>query len=147
MIKDDLKNWIFNTLSTPSTVFNNMPICPYAKQAWITNKVLVLDKVNNENLHTLLETYEVVIYALNPNDITAEQLYNLSASLSDDVIVALDDHPDYKEQVEDVVLNNGKYALILVQERFKLEQARKILQAKGYYKNWSPKYLKEVQEL
>ena len=147
MIKDDLKNWIFNTLSTPSTVFNNMPICPYAKQAWITNKVLVLDSVNNENLHNLLETHEVIIYAFNPNQITAEELYNLSISLSDDKIVALDDHPSYKEQVEDVVLNNGKYALILVQERFKLEQARKILQAKGYYKNWSPEYLKEVQEL
>lgn len=138
-----IEKWILETLSIPNEAFNNVPICPFAKQAWISRKVLVVDTLP-QNIKELLQTYEVVIYALNPKDITAEDLSNLAISLSDDSIVALDDHPDYEEKVDNVILNNGKYALLLIQEREKLEHARKILKAKGYYSNWDSEYLEEV---
>ena len=143
MIEKDIENWILNYLSIPSETFNNIPLCPFAKQAWLSKKVLVLDTLP-QNIKELLQNYEVIIYALNPNDITAEDLFNLAVSLSDDVIVALDDHPNHQEKVGDVVLNNGKYALLLIQERKKLEHARQILKSKGYYNNWDPEYLEEV---
>ena len=144
IVEKNIKDWIYNVLSKPNASFNNLPPCPYAKQAYIQKKILILDSIGNENLQELLETYEVVIYAFNPNDISSKELYNLSVLLSNDNIVALDDHPEYEEKVNDVILNNGEYALLLVQERNKLNVARKFLKSKGYYNNWDPKYLKEV---
>jgi len=143
-LHSDIEKWITDTLSIPSEIFNNLPMCPYAKQAWFSHKVLILDSENNEDLLKLLQKYEVIIYAYNPKEVTPEELYTKCKKISNDNIVALDDHPDYKESVQDINLNNGKYALILVQERAKLDQARKILKSKGYYKNWSNNYLKEV---
>jgi len=142
-----IEQWILETLSVQSETFNNLPPCPYAKQAWLDNRVLVVEEDIQANYKQLLDTYEVIIYAYNPKEISAQDLSDLAASLSDEEIVALDDHPDYEESVGDVVLNNGKYALLLVQERTKLNKARQILKTKGYYDNWSPEYLKEVLSL
>lgn len=142
--KDHISQWISSSLSNSSEVFNNLPPCPYAKQAWLNNKVLVVEDGIFIDHITALKTYEVIIYVYDPKIITHEQLYQKCLEVSNDIIVALDDHPDNLEKVSDVVLNNGEYALILVQEREKLEQARKILKAKGYYKNWDPEYLSEV---
>lgn len=139
-----IKEWIFNVLSKVSSDFNNLPPCPYAKQAYLQNKILVLELFNNENLEKLLNNYEVVIYALNPSEISADDLYNKALSLSNNSIVALDDHPSCEEKVGNTILNNGKYALILVQQRHKLEQARQFLKSKGYYDNWDKDYLNEV---
>jgi len=142
-----IENWIINYLTIPSETFNNLPPCPYAKQAWLDNKVLVVEDDIQTDCKQLLDTYEVIIYVYNPKEISAENLSDLAASFSDEKIVVLDDHPDYEESVGDVVLNNGKYALLLVQERSKLDKARQILKTKGYYDNWSPEYLKEVLSL
>ena len=38
--KEDLENWIVETLSKPNPIFNNLPPCPYAKKAWLDGKVL-----------------------------------------------------------------------------------------------------------
>lgn len=137
-------SWIENFLSVNNAAFNNLPPCPYAKQAWLFNKVVVIENELPKNYEKLLEKHEVIIYAYNPSDITAEDLYQRSLEITNDNIVALDDHPDNIEQVQDVILNAGKYALLLIQERNKLEHARKILKSKDYYKNWDPKYLEEV---
>lgn len=143
-ISNNIESWIENTLSQASKSFNNLPPCPYAKQAWISGKVLILENQEPNNIKKLLLDYEVIIYAFNPRSISAEALYDKCTKISDNDVVALDDHPDVIEKVDDVVLNNGTYALILVQERHKLEQARKILKAKNYYKNWDAEYLEEV---
>ena len=41
-------------------------------------------------------------------------------------------------------LNQGSYALILLQEAEKLQKAREILKKKQYYKNWTKDYLNDV---
>ena len=58
--------------------------------------------------------------------------------------IALEDHPDAEEKVLDVCVNQGKYALVLLQERDKLQRARNILQKQDYYKYWTPEYYEEV---
>ena len=59
--------------------------------------------------------------------------------------VALEDHPLEVEQVQDVKLNQGEYALVLLQPKDKLETAREWLEKKDYYKNWTKEYKQEVQ--
>jgi hypothetical protein len=146
-LKDYIADWIVSYLAVPSSAFNNLPPCPYAKQAWLDNKVYITADSVGAEYKQLLDRYEVIIYAFDPKEISSEDLSNLAASLSDEKIVALDDHPDHEESVGDVILNNGKYALLLVQERTKLNKARKILKSKGYYDSWSPQYLNEVLSL
>lgn len=58
--------------------------------------------------------------------------------------IALEDHPDHVEQVDDLVFNQGEYALVLVQEADKLVKARKILKKQNYYKNWPEEYYEDV---
>jgi len=147
MLEESIKEWIFEKLSTPHPVFNNLPACPFAKQAYKQDKVLIVESIVDLDFTTLLSQYEVIVYATDPHNITAEELYNLCLSISNNTIVALDDHPFHEEKVGDVILNNGTYALLLVQERKKLEDARKILKSKGYYDNWSKEYLQEVFDL
>jgi len=140
---DELRSWV-DFLSVKRAQFNNLPTCPFAKQALLQDKILIVNNLNNIDIVECLKRYEVIVLFLNPDNITAEELYELSLEISNEEIVALDDHPFSKEQVGDVVLNNGKYALLLIQHRKKLEQARTTLKTLGYYNNWDPKYLAEV---
>lgn len=142
----NIEHWIFDALSKKNNVFNNLPPCPFAKQAWVENKVY-LKHEQDPNIaedQELLKSYEVIIYVYDPTKIDSDTLSNLAKALSNQEIVALEDHPSHIEEIQGISLNNGEYALILVQLRSKLEQARKALEATGYYKNWPTDYLNEV---
>jgi len=145
--KKQLNDWILNFLAVSSSTFNNLSICPYAKQAWLNNKVIVLDNLDPYSIGELLQSYEVIVQVYDPKQISPDELYHISQTLSDNEVVALDDHPDVEETVGTVKLNNGVYALLLIQSRHKLEQARAILDLKGYYQNWDPEYLAEVRNV
>jgi hypothetical protein len=58
----------------------------------------------------------------------------------------LEDHPDSVEDVNGVVMNQGKYALVLVQSLSKLNVAAKQMGAKGFYHAWPEEYLIELFE-
>ena len=72
--KEDLENWIVETLSKPNPIFNNLPPCPYAKKAWLDGKVLICD----DNWKTLdfplllKGTYDLYIIPLENNINTKE---------------------------------------------------------------------------
>ena len=40
MFEDSVKDWITNFLSKQSPAFNDLPPCPFAKQALIDNKIV-----------------------------------------------------------------------------------------------------------
>lgn len=147
IIKNDIEKWIEEFLSISSPVFNNLPPCPYAKRAWRDKKVLVLSEtINKYKIKVALDTLDVVIYAFDPDKITPDELYDIANDInqSDQEMVALDDHPLVEEKVEGQILNQGKYALLFIQNRNKLTEARKSLRDLGYYNFWTSDYLKEV---
>jgi len=154
-VRTKISDWVNNTLSKPNPVFNNLPACPYAKQAWIENKVEVFAYSNWIDAYSKLismdyefDQKDVYIFAFPADNITPEQLTNtldkLTSSWQKDWIVVLEDHPDELEQVQGFNLNFGEQCLLLVQARNKLAQARTDLEEKGYYKNWTEQYRKEV---
>jgi hypothetical protein len=61
-------------------------------------------------------------------------------------ILALEDHPDSVEDVNGVIMNQGKYALVLVQSLSKLNVAAKQMGTKGFYHAWPEEYLTELFE-
>ena len=149
--QQQIESWILNFLSKPNSVFNNLPPCPYAKQAWLDNKVEVIEtdsKHLEQQICKILETFpdskDLVMLVLDPSEVSYEQLKLFSEQYKNDKFALLKDHPNECETVKDVVLNNGKYAIIFVQRREELTRARNELAGTGYYDNFDPAYKKEV---
>lgn len=160
-LASNIESWILTRLSAKSEVFNGLPPCPYAKSAWLEGKVKThfLDDTHEIKrwIRAEIENYtyhwpkgcEVVVLGFNPLHILPS---NLSKILDDsqDILskrgyTALEDHPFEREEVEGVWLNNGEYALVLLQPTEKLVEARAWLEKKDYYKNWDEDYKKAVQ--
>lgn len=157
-LASDLEDWIKNSLSTPNPVFNMLPACPYAKKAWMDKRVAVRQCLGLD-IFSMMEgdtwnwtgKREVIVYGFDPSAMTPQELSTLvekanSTFLSDRGFVALEDHPHEIEEVEGVNFNQGSWALVLLQERAKLEEARQYLQSKGYYDKWPEDYKKSVWE-
>ena len=161
-LASSIESWITERLSVRSEVFNGLPPCPYAKSAWRDGKVKT-HHLNGEHeiqrhIRAEIENYtyhwprgiEVVVLGFDPLSILPSQL----SKIIDDTkpmldirgYTALEDHPFDREQVGDVWLNNGEYALVLLQPTEKLVEARAWLESKGYYKNWDADYKQSVQE-
>jgi hypothetical protein len=157
----NIESWINNRLNIKSKVFNGLPPCPFAKAAWLEGKVKTcyLDGKFPLKTHIPAEienhTYywpkgcEVVVLGFNPLGILpahlSEILDDCEPMLSKRGYTALEDHPFEREEVQSVWLNNGEYALVLIQPTDKLVEARAWLESKDYYKNWNPKYKQDVQ--
>ena len=149
--QQQIESWILNFLSKPNSVFNNLPPCPYAKQAWLDGKVEVIEtapKHLEQQICKILETFpddkDLVMFVLDPNEVSYEQLELISKQYKNEKFALLKDHPNECETVKDIVLNNGKYAIIFVQRREELTRTRKELAGSGYYDNFDPAYKKEV---
>ena len=108
---NNLSVWIQKTLSTPNPIFNNLPACPYAKQAWISDKVQVRQFASWVDAYTDLlvkefdfEKYEVIIFAFPHTTIVPKQLSeiicNLQKMWNKKDIVVLEDPPDDIEEVK-----------------------------------------------
>lgn len=150
MTEAELVDWVHKKLSTPLKQFNNLPACPFAGKALLSQEVALLNSPL-DILHAcdLLESKtEVVVYWFDPNKITPAELETQCNKINENHpdLIALEDHPDYPEDVDGYNLNQGTWALILIQNRKKLAEARKKLSALGYYKNWSQDYLRDVQD-
>jgi len=160
---EQINNWIENFLSINNSAFNNLPPCPFAKQAMIDNKILCREITPEERISVHdyfiaeLENYsyhwpknkEVVVIGCKPDFISSEEL-SLAVEtanhrfLKQRGYIALEDHPDEPEMILDTCVNQGEYALALLQPIDKLQRARKILQKQDYYKYWTEEYYKEV---
>lgn len=146
-IRDEIQQWIEETLSVPNELFNGMKPCPYALTAWQTQKVHVhVGDISLDEIGELLKTKEVVICAYDRSLIDVDTLSEKAEEINTqlDELVALEDHPDFKEQVGSLILNQGTYALLLIQRRDKLETARRYLHEKKYYEHWNPDYYSDV---
>ena len=162
MFQQSIQDWIENFLCKDNPAFNNMPPCPFAKQAMLDDKIFYCEL---QPLHIPMGDYfaaelenfsyhwpkgkEVVIIGCNPEYISSEELTlavetSTTRFLSQRGYIALEDHPDEEEKVKDVILNNKNYAVVFLQNRDKLNAARKALHKQDYYKNWTQDYYEDV---
>lgn len=163
-MESDIHDWIINKLSVELDEFNGLPACPFAKQALLENKIKVVH-LKNIFSHIVMPDYftaelenftyqwpkntDVVVLGCDPEHISATALSELvetanSTFLAKRGYIALEDHPAVEESVAGYTLNQGTWALILLQSKKKIVGAREILAKRGYYKNWDPEYYKEV---
>ena len=150
-VRQDIESWIENFVEVPHPALGGWPPCPFARQARIKRTFDVylgsdpyFDLKNRARWG--MGNREVIIYAYDP----AEWPYELFSSSIESAntehllrnnILALEDHPSDVENVNGVIMNQGTYALALVQALGDLNVKSKQIASKGFYHNWPEEYL------
>jgi hypothetical protein len=156
----ELMDWSKVALEKPSVHFNGFPPCPFAKAAWLDNKVSVIFKKEDsyQTLYSCISQYDdtfdlVIIVDLkntkNPEDFH-EYLDTLNDKISEGMFIDKDiwlmgfnpeDEPS--DFVADVTFNyevDDEYSLIFVQRLSKLQESANKLDKKGYYDSYKEEY-------
>ena len=81
------------------------------------------------------------IYAYDPKEWSSDEFHNLIYDANDNILaqhdlISLSDHPDSKEVVNGVVLNQGTYAYSMIAPLSALNEASAKLHKQGYYDHW-----------
>jgi len=94
-------------------------------------------------------TNDVVAIGMDPDKISAVELASITKHANDKWLmrcgfVALEDHPHDPEVIAGERMNQGTWALVLIQEIEKLNAASRILTKQGYYDRWTQDQLDDV---
>jgi hypothetical protein len=153
-VKQDIENWIVNFVEVPHPALGGFPPCPYARSARLKRSYQVF--LGTDPYYDLkhcarhgIGNSEVIIYAYDP----AEWSHELFASSLDQAnqefllsadLLALEDHPHDVEIVNGVCMNQGTYALALVQSVSDLNTKARLMANKGFYNTWPEEYLQAL---
>jgi hypothetical protein len=153
-VRADIASWIENFVEVPHPALGGFPPCPYARSARLKNSYEVY--LGTDPLYDFkhvsrwgLQGKEVVIYAYDPQEwpnalfLTSLDVANKEMLVPKDLI-ALGDHPDDVEMVNGVCMNQGTYALALVQSLSDLDQKAQLMANKGFYHTWPEEYLQAL---
>jgi hypothetical protein len=147
--KLDIEQWIVNFVEKPNPLLNGWPPCPYARQARLNQQVDIRAGFFNlidDIKQAVMGNFEVVAYVYDRTQWSAAEFNELVETvnisyLAQRGLVALADHPDDVESVAGVVMNQGTYAIVFVQDLSKLNHFAKLLDKKDFYKDWPEEYL------
>jgi len=150
-VKDNIEQWIVNFVEVPHPDLGGWAPCPYARKARLDRDFDV--RLGLAPIHDLtqisrkgLDGKSVIIFAYDPKDVPYTELsYAIDVCnrefLVPNNLLALEDHPDDPEVVNGVVMNNGTYALALVQSLSDLDEKAQLVARKGFYDTWPHEYL------
>ena len=150
-VQADIEAWIENFLEVPHPALGGFSPCPYARAARIKKSYSVYlgadpyYDLKNRGRQGMGDR-EVVIYVYDPQEWNHSmlsgsiELVNREVLLPRDML-ALEDHPDDPEIVNGVCMNQGTYALALVQSLSDLNAKAKVMASRGFYHNWPEEYL------
>ena len=151
--KNYILKWIDDFVSQPNPDISNFPPCPFAKQAIIDNKVEFELADMDINLYLIQKATRwnesTDVCCIFVPGISSELLSSLVKSTNEHYLmeqdfVVLEDHPDEEENINGVIMNNGKYPIVLMQRLSKIQMFSGILKKKGYYDVWSKENLDDV---
>jgi hypothetical protein len=148
--KQDIEQWIVDFVEKPNPLLNGWAPCPYARQARLNKQVDIRSGCFNpiDDLKQVdMGDFDVLAYVYDRTQWSAaefnEQVETVNISyLAQRGLIALADHPDDVETVKGVVMNQGTYAIVFVQDIAKLNHFAKILGKKDFYLDWDEEYLK-----
>lgn len=153
-VKRDIEQWMINFVEVPHPALGGWPPCPYARSARLKNSYEVVLGVDpyfdlKNRARWGLGNKEVWIYVYDPtqwnHDMfsasldSANQEFLLAAD-----IIALEDHPGDPEIVNGVSMNQGSYALALIQSVSDLDVKARAMAARGFYDAWPEPYLQQL---
>jgi len=151
-----ITRWMKEFVEQEHPVFAGLPACPYARQARLAGRVRMIHMTSAEpdsNCwqhigNTDFDKTDALVLILDAKRWDLKYTHSIvdqlnSVFVSRDVVV-LEDHPRQREEIGGVVVNNGKYILLLCQRLSTLNRFSEILKKKGYYDQWSKKNITDV---
>ena len=150
-VQADIESWIENFVEVPHPALGGFPPCPFARQARMKRTFEVY--LGSDPYYDLknrarwgMGDREVIIYAYDPAEWSHELFSSSIESANTEHllradILALEDHPADVENVNGVIMNQGKYALALVQCLSDLNVKARQMASKGFYHGWPEEYL------
>ena len=155
-VQADIEYWIANFVEVPHPALGNWAPCPYARRARLDKDFTVRIGVNPyfDLLNVAkdgLGSKSVLILAYDPNEFFYAQFNSDIRAANEEVLVrnnliALEDHPGDNEIVNGVSMNQGKYALAMIQSLSDLNKKAQLVARKGFYGTWPADYLKVLFE-
>ena len=150
----DILAWSETFVEVPHPALGGWPPCPFARSARLNKTIQVLTGADpyfdlRNRARWGMGPYEVIVYAYDPADWPYERFHTAIESANTEILLArdmlaLEDHPADVEDVNGVVMNQGKYALVLVQSLSKLNTAARQMGSKGFYHAWPESYLENL---
>ena len=149
-VQYDIERWIETFVEVPHPALGGWAPCPYARKARLDRDFEV--RLGRDPYRDALNISisglpkSVVIFAYDPEEWShmdfayrinqANQLWLLRYDM-----LALEDHPADLEIVNGVSMNQGTYALMLVQSLPDLNEKAQLVAKKGFYDTWPEDYL------
>jgi hypothetical protein len=146
----DIERWMATFVEVPHPALGGWAPCPYARKARLDRDFEVrLGRNPFEDLiavsyGVLAKSVTIFVYDpdLHPYDQFHREIeYANTQYLVPKDKIALEDHPADPEIVNGVGMNQGTYALILVQNLTDLNQKAQQMAQKGFYATWPEEYL------
>ena len=156
-VVQELQRWSEQALTPPSAFFNDIPACPYAKQAWADSRVKVSFGGPSE-VEDLAGSWDgsrdvIIVVAQGwPNEEIEGWCESQNKILRDQDLTLMafvpgggpkTGQPD--EDKEDwVPIVDDEYAMVFIQVLSDVNAASESLEASGYYDNCTPEFRKYV---
>lgn len=153
-VEKDIQHWIENFVEVAHPALGGWAPCPYARKARLDRDFEV--RLGLAPIHDLVKISRnglggksVVIIAYDPKEYSHKRfsqeldIANKEFLLPNDLLV-LEDHPDDLEIVNGVCMNQGNYALALVQGLTDLNHKAQLMASKGFYDSWPEEYLQAL---
>lgn len=149
-IEKDLRSWSKHVLEVPSEHLNGLPPCPYARKAWLENRVTVIETTEDVLLSAflnrhLVDEYDLVVIAsyVLPDAETMERTINeYNDTFARDDLYFMLFHPDYGAEEADLDFLyetewessiEDEYCMVFIQKLSKVDDYSLQLEKKGYY--------------
>lgn len=155
-VTHNIERWIETFVEVPHPSLGGWAPCPYARRARMDRDYIIRVGVNPyfDLLNVArdgLGGKSVVILAYDPNEFFYAQFTSDVRAANQEVLLnrdllALEDHPGDPEIVNGVSMNQGTYALALVQSLSDLDQKAHAMARKGFYQTWPEEYLQGLFE-
>jgi hypothetical protein len=137
-VTKDIQNWIIG-LTKPKNELGKFATCPYAQFSKYQIEIRSISDL------APLAGVEVAIFVLE-DSLTLKDLTEACRALNEAYpdYIFLDDHKDDPSFINGVQTNNGKYNLILCQNKEKLLKARETLKTTKYYSYWDEEMYRKI---
>jgi hypothetical protein len=152
-VTHDIERWMATFVEVPHPALGGWAPCPYARKARLDRDFEVRLGINPYfDLRVLSQTginKSVVIFVYESTIYSYKQFHGMIDSANTEFLVskdllALEDHPAAPEIINGVSMNQGTYALALVQSLSDLDHKARLVAQKGFYDCWPEPYLKEL---
>ena len=147
-----VEEWIL-TLTHTQESLSNLPICPYAKQAYLNKRYSIMDTeydtISLDIEVSDLTKYQVIIFKLKDYqsydiETLKQKTNNLNNQFNKNDIIVLDNDPRDPFFINGVKTTYNECYLWLIQSLSDLNNKSKELEKTDYYKHWTKEQLDDV---